>query len=84
VCALCGHDARETRLAVLLRPPSSGSSKTNYFGDHIEAALGGVLPWSDGDPRHSNTPPLNPPPARRPPRLSRFPCGRNDARPSGA
>ena len=52
--ALCVSYVAMTRakfgLVVLLRPAASAASKTHYFSDHVEEALGEPLPWSDGQP----------------------------------
>ena len=51
--ALCVYYVAMTRakhaLVVLLKPPPKKSSQTLYFSNHIEAALGVPLPYSDGD-----------------------------------
>ena len=51
--ALCVHYVAMTRakraMTILLRPPPKTESDTPYFSNHIEAALGGPLPWQLGD-----------------------------------
>jgi ATP-dependent exoDNAse (exonuclease V) beta subunit len=51
--ALCVQYVAMTRakraMTVLLKPPAKTASDTLYFSTHVEAALGGQLPWQLGD-----------------------------------
>ncbi len=52
--ALCVSYVAMTRakraLVLLLKPAAASASESCYFSDHVEAALGEPLPWSEGDP----------------------------------
>jgi len=51
--SLCVQYVAMTRakraMTVLLKPSSTTSSDTLFFSNHIEASLGGELPWQQGD-----------------------------------
>ncbi len=52
--ALCVSYVAMTRakraLVLLLKPAPERATESCYFSDHVEAALGALLPWSLGDP----------------------------------
>jgi len=55
--ALCVYYVAMTRakhaLVLLLNPAPKAASDALYFSNHVEAALGAALPWSEGDPEWS-------------------------------